>query len=312
MIEHLYLLWKDYWGFIIFLIILLVVNLCFALLLRRHYEKKYEKKSDFLSALIDGEGMIDLSDTKETLPSKTYHQLMRLQSILRESTKKANLERDNIQRLITEIAHQLRTPLLNIKLYTDLLDNPKLPRNEHDQYLNAVLQSEEKLSFLVESFIKMSRLENQLIQIHPDSCNLKETILNAIFQLRHKAENKKISIEFRQSNMIATKHDSNWLGEAIYNIIDNSVKYSPIESRIIISIHKNEMFTQITVRDYGIGIEEGEEANIFQRFYRGKKATKEEGFGIGLYLSREIILAHGGFIKVKRKDPGLQVTIYLS
>ncbi len=157
----------------------------------------------------------------------------------------------------------------------------------------------------------MSRFENELIQLHPNSTEVRETVLQAVFEVSRKAEQKQIEIEVRQEKEIGAKHDTNWLREAIFNILENSVKYSPENSQIIITLTQNQMFTEISVRDYGIGIDPQEEADIFQRFYRGKRVTNQEGFGIGLYLSREIVVKHGGFIKVKRENPGLTVSVFL-
>ena len=106
-------------------------------------------------------------------------------------------------------------------------------------------------------------------------------------------------------------HDPNWLGEAFYNLLDNAVKYSEVGDKIEVSVSRNDMFLKIQVRDYGIGIEAGEENQIFQRFYRGKRVTTQEGFGIGLYLAREIVNRHGGFLVARRKSKGLLMEINL-
>lgn len=93
-------------------------------------------------------------------------------------------------------------------------------------------------------------------------------------------------------------------------MLDNAVKYSSQGGHVEVSALQNEMFLKISVRDYGIGIEAGEENRIFQRFYRGKKVRVQEGFGVGLYLARQIILAQGGFIRVKRQTRGLLMEIF--
>lgn len=98
----------------------------------------------------------------------------------------------------------------------------------------------------------------------------------------------------------------------MYNLLDNAVKYSDSEGSIQIGAEANEMFVRIWVRDYGIGIEPEDEAKVFQRFYRGKSAAKKEGFGIGLYLTREIVLLHQGFVRLKRKKDGTLAEIYFS
>lgn len=281
------------------------------LLMRRRYEREFAGISDAISQMINHKELTKNLETKDTLPSKTSHQLIRLQEIQLETERKMKRQQDNTQKLITEIAHQLRNPLMNIQNYLELLDSEELTTDQRSRYLQAINQSEERLSFLTEGFIKMSRFENELIQLHPNSTEVRETVLQAVFEVSRKAEEKNIEIEVRQEKEIQAQHDTNWLREAIFNILENSVKYSLENSQIIVSLTQNQMFTEISVRDYGIGIDPQEEADIFQRFYRGSRVTNQEGFGIGLYLSREIVLKHGGFIKVKRENPGLTVSVFL-
>ena len=106
-------------------------------------------------------------------------------------------------------------------------------------------------------------------------------------------------------------HDSNWLGEAVFNVLDNAVKYSESGGTVEVSLRQNEMYLKLQVRDYGIGIDAGEENQIFRRFYRGRRVTGQDGFGIGLYLAREIINLHGGFMISKRMNPGLLIEMNL-
>ena len=110
---------------------------------------------------------------------------------------------------------------------------------------------------------------------------------------------------------MAVWHDENWMREAIYNLLDNSVKYAPAGSEIQIRLSQDEMYARIQVVDEGIGIGEGEENRIFQRFYRGSQTAGISGFGLGLYISREIVLLHGGFMKARRKENGLEVAILI-
>ena len=94
------------------------------------------------------------------------------------------------------------------------------------------------------------------------------------------------------------------------NLLDNSIKYSPEDSDIIVRVVKNEMFTQVEVRDFGMGIS-GDENQIFRRFYRGSDVKNQEGFGIGLYITREIVKRHEGFLKVKKEPDGTSISIFL-
>ena len=178
-------------------------------------------------------------------------------------------------------------------------------------YLKAIQSSEEKIYFLTEHFIRISRLEHGLIQIRKEERDLLKTLRNALGQILDQAEKKEIRFEFELPEKMHVMHDANWLGEAIFNLLDNAVKYSPQNGKIKITLQENEMFTTFSIRDYGIGIEPEEKNLIFQRFYRGKRVTDEEGFGIGLYLAREILFLHEGLLTVKRCEPGVEMKLSL-
>lgn len=279
----------------------------------KNRERELADISDALNDILNDKKLeISLSGTsKEILPSKIYHQLCRLQSITEGYHTKIENDRDSIKRLITEIAHQLRTPLTNIETYLDFLKEEE-SREKQMRYLEAVEASERKVHFLTESFIKMSRLENRVIQIRMEDTDLLLSLEGAVLQADRKAKERNLAIQTRFPERLSYRHDSNWLTEAVYNLLDNAVKYSEAGQEILIGAEKNEMFVRIWVRDYGAGIDSEEEAKVFQRFYRGKNAAKKEGFGIGLYLTREIVLLHHGFVRLRGEERGTLAEIYLS
>ena len=264
-------------------------------------------------SLINGNELDGSDIGKETIYSKTTNQLIRLQEILEGRRKEAEKSKYEIQKLISEIAHQLRTPLANIKNYTELLQESLNETQEtlNTEYIKDLRTSEEQLCFLVESFIKTARLEQGIIQVHTQKENLVETILNALGQIQKKAEEKDIYFQVELPEKIICEHDKNWMCEALYNVFDNAVKYSKSNSTINITMKQTEMFYKIQVRDYGIGIRYGEQNKIFQRFYRGEQARGQEGCGIGLYLSREIVLLQKGMIKAKQMNPGFLIEVNL-
>ena len=271
---------------------------------------------------------------EETLYGRIEHQLVRVQEMLQGRTYEAEKSRDEIQKLISEIAHQMRTPLTNLETYTGLLKE-RLEAEEKSRmqtagladdagtagrqrkrqeqmlldYTTALEESGRKLHFLTESFIKMSRLEQGIIQIRKEETDLLGTVKNVLGQIQSRAEEKQICLEISFPEKAVCSHDANWLGEAVCNILDNAVKYSAPGGRIMLSVLENEMFAKIRVRDFGLGIDPGEENQIFRRFYRGNRVTTQAGFGIGLYLAREIVSRHGGFLLAKRMEPGLQMEI---
>ena len=264
-------------------------------------------------SLINGNELDGSDIGKETIYSKTTNQLIRLQEILEGRRKEAEKSKYEIQKLISEIAHQLRTPLANIKNYTELLQESlnETQKTLNTEYIKDLRTSEEQLCFLVESFIKTARLEQGIIQVHTQKENLVETILNALGQIQKKAEEKDIYFQVELPEKIICEHDKNWMCEALYNVFDNAVKYSKSNSTINITMKQTEMFYKILIRDYGIGIRDGEENKIFQRFYRSEQARGQEGCGIGLYLSREIVLLQKGMMKAKQMKPGLLIEVNL-
>lgn len=320
MLSVMYLEWDIEWESSMAVAIFTVLLIGFILggstvyLVENHLRtNEMNKIYKLTESLINGNELDGSDIGKETLYSKTTNQLIRLQEMLEGRRKEAEKSQYEIQKLISEIAHQLRTPLANIKNYTELLQESLNETQEtlNTEYMKDLRTSEEQICFLVESFIKTARLEQGIIQVHMQKENLVETILNALGQIQKKAEDKEIFFQVELPEKIICEHDKNWMCEAFYNVFDNAVKYSKNNSVIDITTKQTEMFYTIQVRDYGIGIREGEENKIFQRFYRGEQARGQEGCGIGLYLSREIVLLQKGIMKAKQMKPGLLIEVNL-
>ena len=316
MLSVMYLEWDIEWESSMAVAIFTVLLIGFILggstvyLVENHLRtNEMNKIYKLTESLINGNELDGSDIGKETIYSKTTNQLIRLQEILEGRRKEAEKSKYEIQKLISEIAHQLRTPLANIKNYTELLQESLNETQEtlNTEYIKDLRTSEEQLCFLVESFIKTARLEQGIIQVHTQKENLVETILNALGQIQKKAEEKDIYFQVELPEKIICEHDKNWMCEAFYNV----VKYSKNNSTINITMKQTEMFYKIQIRDYGIGIKDGEENKIFQRFYRGEQARGQEGCGIGLYLSREIVLLQKGMMKAKQMKPGLLIEVNL-
>ena len=273
--------------------------------------KEMEALSEALEKLINGEVPETEGISQDTLPSKVRSQILRLGEIMKAKDQALGKEKEEIRGLIADTAHQLRTPLANMESYLELLETMDWEEKERENYLLALRESQEKIRFLTEGLIKMARLESRIIQIRKEARDLQETLLESILQVKKEAEEKHIEIRLEMTEGEQAPHDRQWLGEAVYNLLDNSVKYSEEYGQILMTVVRNEMFTEIRVRDWGRGIEEGEENLVFGRFYRGKNVSGEKGFGLGLYLAREIVHQHGGFLRLKRQEPGLSVSIYL-
>lgn len=295
----------------IFSMFIIVIFFIYRFIYKKYMENIFINLSNMLSTIIDIREDIVFSTIEDSLFSKLQHQTIKLTNILKNKNKQIEEERNEIQELISDIAHQLKTPLTNLKMYGEFLKDESLSEDERKEFFEIVMYSLNRLSFLVESMIKMSRLESGVITLRPNLANLNDTLLMSINQVQKKAKEKKININLEEVDKIKIYHDKNWISEAIFNLLENAVKYSNYKSKIDIKIQSYEMFIRIDVKDNGIGIQEGELSKIFRRFYRGSNVEDAEGIGIGLYLTREIVSKHGGYIKVKSNNKGSIFSVFL-
>lgn len=211
-------------------------------------------------------------------------------------------EKSKINELISDISHQTKTPLSNILLYTQLLSESELAEQD-ENCVYALMQQAEKLNFLISSLVKTSRLEIGIIAVTPKKCRVSEVVEAVIRQATPNVEEKNIRLTAAVSDIEAV-FDLKWTREALYNIVDNAIKYTSSGGSVKISIIAYQLFCRIDVADTGIGITEEEATRVFSRFYRSQTVSNEDGIGIGLYLAREIVSAEGGYIKVS-SSPGI-------
>lgn len=273
---------------------------------------RVRKTMTALSSLLDKaiDGSFRETDFDETMYSALESRLSRFLNQSYISSKSLTTERDKIRELISDISHQTKTPIANIMLYSQLLGESSLPEASARQ-VQFIMNQSEKLNFLIASLVKLSRLETGIISVNPRKNNVGSLIDSVLENIYPKASVKKINISFSHIDSTAV-FDYKWTAEAVYNIIDNAVKYTPSGGSIKIDITDYEMFCAVNVTDSGIGIDEEELGKIFSRFYRGRNAVYEEGVGIGLFLSREILSAEKGYIKVKSKiGQGSSFSVFL-
>lgn len=192
-------------------------------------------------------------------------------------------EKTKINQLISDISHQTKTPLANILLYTQLLEANNSGSDNKD-LLKSLLEQAEKLNFLISSLVKTSRLETGIIAVIPKKDKVSRLIDEVMSQAAPKANEKGISLTADTCNFMAV-FDLKWTAEALYNIVDNAIKYNRNGGRIQISTAAYQLFCRIDITDTGIGIREDEIAKIFLRFYRSQEVSHMEGVGIGLYLA---------------------------
>lgn len=275
--------------------------------------KTLERLEQMLDAAMTGE--FQESDYDETRLSRLESKWKQFLGNSQLSKQNLEKEKQNIQNLVTDISHQTKTPITNIKLYTSLLQEnlQGLEGQEDNLKMFAQIQRQtEKLEFLIQGLTKISRLETEMVALAPKSQSVEALIKEAIDSTSPKAHKKNIQIYAPKQMSENACYDLKWTKEALENILDNAIKYSDTGSEVKISINEYEMYTAVSVKDYGRGIAEEEIPFLFGRFYRSQQVQQEEGVGIGLYLAREIVKKENGYIKVHSElGKGSEFIIYL-
>lgn len=212
------------------------------------------------------------------------------------SARNLQTQRDQISALVSDISHQTRTPVANLRLYTQLLEEQPLTEQGRD-CARALSAQAGKLQTLIEALVKTSRLETGLLVLHPRSGPLAPVLERAAAQYAPKASEKGLTLTVENAAGAAV-FDPKWTEEAVCNLLDNAVKYTPAGGAVTVEVRNYELFAAIRVADTGPGIPEAEQARIFSRFHRGAEAYEQQGVGIGLYLTRQIAENQGGYVKV--------------
>ncbi len=274
-------------------------------------EKICSELSEMLDSIINHSDCDIFTMTDDTLLSKLQFQTKKLTNILMAKNSQIKKDKDEVQALVSDIAHQLKTPMANVKIYCELLEEKNLSEEDRAKYYGILIKSLNKLSFLIESLIKMSRLESGVIELHCKDTSLNEVVLNGISGITTLCEKKGINLEYKKVESVVCSLDYKWMLEAISNILENAVKYSFEDTVIHVSVEKYELFARVDIVNKGLSIEEKDYSKIFKRFYRCENVLDKEGIGIGLYLSEKIISLHGGYIKVSCKDDIVCFSLFL-
>ena len=251
-----------------------------------------------LDNMIDGDKEPKRTDDSETLFARISYRLTRLYQIMQENRRKVDEERQELQTLVSDISHQVKTPVSNLKMVTDTLLTRSVSEAERIDFIRGIRVQTDKLDFLFQALVKTSRLETGIIRLEKKAGRIYDTVAQAMSGIVYAAEKKQIGVSVDCPENLMVAHDSKWTSEALFNLLDNAVKYTPIGGKIDVTVEQWEMYLEIKVTDTGKGISESNQAAIFRRFYREEEVHEQPGVGIGLYLAREIITQQGGYIKV--------------
>lgn len=281
---------------------LTVTMFVWGMIFLKFFQKKLTEYTNSLCYMLDG--MINGSEwpqmhmEAETSLARISHRLERLYNIMQTDRCKASEEKAELQTLVSDISHQTKTPIANLKMINDTMQTRKMPEGKLQEFLQVSGSQLDKLDFLIQAMVKTSRLETGVIALEKKQARFTETLTAALNGILAPMEKKQIALSVDCPDSFSFPHDSRWTAEALYNILDNAVKYTPACGSIRVTVQEWEMYFKIDIADTGKGIPEKEQAAIFKRFYREDTVHDIDGIGIGLYLARKIVTMQGGYIKV--------------
>ena len=289
---------------------LFLLSICMAFLLRKYLVRYTISLTSCIDAMLAAKENIEFDEENELLTSKIQVKFRQLYDVLNQQKEASIRDREQLEEIISDISHQIKTPMSNIKMYSDILKNRELTKEKQREFLGLVQLQIDKLESLIDSMIEMSQMEVGMISVLPKRQPLIKLIEEAVCGISVKAEKKNMDISILCDERLMACYDLKWTTEALVNVLDNAVKYSDENGEIKISVLELGFFIKVQVTDNGKGIEEGNFTQIFKRFYREPEVQQVEGVGIGLFLAQEILKKQKGYVDVK-SSPGRGSTFSL-
>lgn len=265
-----------------------------------YFYERIRKITKAAKKVIEGQYDIAIHEDKEGDFSKLANSFNSMKGVIRNNIDSLNKEKQFLVNLLSDISHQLKTPLSSMILYNDILLTKELSKEKRQLFLENNKKQLYRMDWLIKSILKLARLDARAIEFSKESISLNETIENSIDALREKADEAKVSVILKKTDDINFEHDRRWMEEAFINIIKNDIEHTPGGGEIKIDIIENSIYVRIEIVDTGEGISKADLPNVFKRFYKAKNSSSNS-VGIGLSLSKSIIEAHNGIIEVQSK-----------
>lgn len=293
------------------IVFLLIISVGCVFFYYRKSQTMYQKIDKMLDEILNGQPLTH-SDIKEGEVSALASKAIRIQEKLQYEICQANAEKEQVKSLISDMSHQLKTPLASIVMFQELLEETNLSEEDRKSLQIRLHSQTERLEWILNSLFKMTKLEHGAITFLIEDNYVKETILDAVNCVYQKAEKKKIKIRMREFSDFKLLHNRKWTVEVLVNVLENAIKYTQPEGHIDIAVISMQMYSRIEIKDNGIGIKRNERMEIFKRFYRSREVENTEGSGIGLYLSKLILEQEKGYLTVESQyKKGSCFSIYL-
>ena len=279
---------------------------------RRQVCEFAEELGRTIDELTEGRELEHYFPYEDTLTARVQGKFLQFYDLMREGQRRSIQDKQTIQELVSDISHQVKTPIANLSMFINILQTHELSGEKRAEFLDTMAGQIGKLDFLMQSLIKMSRLETGTFVLHVKEASLYDTIAQAINGVWARAEAKNIGLSVDCDGEFKVRHDAKWTAEALGNLLDNAVKYTPEGGRIDIRVRPWQFYTRVDITDNGPGLPEKHCNDVFKRFYRGEENARQEGVGLGLYLAQGIITRQRGYISVKSESgKGSTFSVYL-
>ena len=261
----------------------------------REKRKTYRRIDELLDRVLNQEIILD-SDVKEGEYSALVSKIKQIQEVLENHARSAETEKEQVKSLVSNMSHQLKTPLANLSLYAEILGKSELSKERKNEFFSKMQRQIEKLNWMVESLSKMVKLEQNLDDFEIKNTKIRQTILDAVDTVYEKLEKKDIQLDMESFEDRFLYHNRKWTVEVFVNLLENAIKYTEKGGFISIRVKSYDLYTEIQISDNGRGIRQEELTDIFKRFYRSPEVENMEGSGIGLYLCNLILEKEKGYI----------------
>lgn len=286
---------------LVFIYILYVIN----------ENRKIKQIDKYIKDILNNKDTFDIRDYNEDELSKLKNDIYKITMLLKEEKENTLSEKKNLEVILSDISHQIKTPLTSMYVINDLLLDDNLDKKRRKEFLNKNRLQLERIEWLVTSLLKISRLDSGTIKLKKEKININNLIEKVVEPLKIPIELKNQKLIINSSNDLFIKVDLNWTIEALINILKNAYEHTKINGEIKIDVLDNPIYTEINITDNGEGISKDDINHIFERFYKGE--NNKESIGIGLNMAKTIIEKENGIIEVtseKNKYTTFKIKFY--
>lgn len=262
----------------------------------------YDNMRNFSSAakqIVEGDYNLKLDEKKEGDLSKLTQAFNSMGEVIRGNIFALKKEKEFLADLLSDISHQLKTPLSTMILYNDIMQSKNLTQEQRETFLKNNQSQLNRMRWLIQNLLKLAKIDANAIELELEEQSLNETVEEVVEILESKASEETVKVDFASRGNISIIHDRLWLQEALINVVKNGIEHAGEGGSVAIELEDNPAYTRITVKNTGELISEADLANIFKRFYKGKNSKKSDSIGIGLSLAKSIIEKHGGYIEAR-------------